>query len=373
MENHYSKPIVMDNGTALSKIGFAGEDKPRYIIPTFPTSPLRKKSTIISPASGMDEIRSRSVIQKNFIQGKSPLQRGFITDWIAMENFWNEVFYDKLRVDPTRHPLILAVTPLNSEVDKNKMAQIMFEKIGVPSLVIIMQPILSLHALGRPTGCVVDIGESVTKIVPISEGYVLSHAIQLIDVAGQDVTKYLISLLRDAGYSLTSTAEKQQAIDIKETLCYVSSDFKNELEQMKGSSIIEETYETLYGKEIKLKNERFMAPECLFNPLLIGKETPSLSEKIIESISLCDMNLQKSLYGNIILSGGSSNFPGIKGRLLLDISKSVPESTKVNVIASPERELSSWIGGSIVGSLPNFSEMAMTKLQYKEKGYLYSN
>jgi len=48
MENHYSKPIVMDNGTALSKIGFAGEDKPRYIIPTFPTSPLRKKSTIIA-------------------------------------------------------------------------------------------------------------------------------------------------------------------------------------------------------------------------------------------------------------------------------------------------------------------------------------
>ena len=85
------------------------------------------------------------------------------------------------------------------------------------------------------------------------------------------------------------------------------------------------------------------------------------------------MNVQRSLYGNIILSGGSSNFPGIKGRLLIDLSKHVPESTKVNVIASPERELSSWIGGSIIGSLPNFSEMVMTKLQYKENGNQYSN
>jgi len=373
MDSHYSKPIVMDNGTALSKIGFAGEDNPRFIIPTSPSTPLRAKPTIIRPAIGMDEIRNRTVIQKNFIQGKSPLERGIITDWIAMDGFWQAVFYDKLRVDPTRHPLILTETPLNPEINRNKMAQIMLEKIGVQSLLIVMQPTLSLYASGRTTGCIVDIGEGVTKIVPISEGFVLSHAIQLMDIAGQDITKYLIKLLRQAGYPLTSTAEKQLVIEIKETLCYVSSDFNKEIEQMKDSSILGETYKTPEGEDIKIKDERFTAPECLFNPIMIGKEIPSLSENIIESISLCDMNLQRALYGNIILSGGSSNFPGIKERLLNEISKHVPESVEVNIIAPPGRELSTWIGGSIIGSLPNFSKIVMTKEQYKERGNQYSS
>ncbi|MBY9016708.1 MAG: hypothetical protein KGD68_13525 [Candidatus Lokiarchaeota archaeon] len=77
--------------------------------------------------------------------------------------------------------------------------------------------------------------------------------------------------------------------------------------------------------------------------------------------------------GNIILSGGSSNFPGIKERLLNEISKHVPESVEVNIIAPPGRELSTWIGGSIIGSLPNFSEIVMTKEQYKERGNQYSS
>lgn len=364
MDMYYSKPIVMDNGTALSKIGFAGEDEPRFIIPTLPTSPLRAKPVIIRPAIGIGEIRNKTIVQKNFIQGKSPLKRGIITDWVAMENFWNSVFYDKLRIDPARHPLIIAETPLNPEINKNKITEIMFEQFGVPSLLLVMQPSLSLSASGLTTGCIVDIGEGVTKIVPISEGYVLSHAIQLMDIAGQDITKYLINLLREAGYSLTSTAERQLAIEIKETLCFVSYNFNEELEQMKTSSNLEETYKTPDGEIIKIKRERFMAPECLFNPRLIGKEIPSLSENIVESISKCDMNLQRALYGNIILSGGSSNFPGIKGRLLSEISKNVPETVQVKVITPSGRELSTWIGGSIVGSLPNFSEMAVTKEQY---------
>ncbi len=371
MVSYESRPIVMDNGTALSKIGFAGEDEPNIIVPTFPTNPIIAKPSIIRPLKDMSEIRPRSLVQKNFSQGKSPLERGIITDWDAMERFWQIVFYNLLKIDPTTHPLILSEIPLNPTENKLKMAQIMFEKFKVPSLLIILQQSLSLYASGRTTGCVVDIGEGVTKIVPISEGYVLTHAIQLMDIAGQDITRYLLRLLREAGYPLTSATEKSQAIDIKETFCYVSSDFNKETELMKNSPTMEKIYKTPDGEEIKIKGERFIAPECLFKPVLIGKEINSLPENIIEAISLCDMNLHKDFYNNIILSGGTSSFPGIKERLKHEIIKRIPTSIGVNIIASPKRELSTWIGGSLLGSLPSFSEIAITKQQYKESGYEY--
>ncbi len=373
MASYHSKPIVMDNGTALSKIGFAGDDNPRFIIPTVPTSPLISRAGMIRPVTVSDNIRHSTIIQKKFIHGKSPLDRGIITDWNAMENFWRSVFYDKLRIDPTRHPVILAETPLNTAENKNKMAQIMLEKIGVESLLIILQPSLSLYASQCTTGCVVDIGEGVTKIVPISEGYVFTPAIHLMDIAGQDITKYLLRLLREAGYSLTSTVEKQMAIDIKETLCYVSSDIKKEIEDLKRSPSKVKIFKTPEGEEIKLKSEQFMAPECLFQPYIIGKELPSLHESIIAAISLCDMNLRREFYSNIILSGGSSNFPGLKERIKNEISKRVPESIEVNIIAPQEREISAWIGGSIIGSIPSFSNIALTKEQYLERGKKYTS
>ncbi len=371
MTSYHSRPIVMDIGTALSKIGFAGEDNPNLIVPTFPKSPIGARPSVIRPLKERNEIGPLSLIQKNFSQGKSPLERGIITDWVVIERFLQSVFYNLLRIDPTTHPVILSETPLNPVEIRNKMAHLMFEKFGVPSLLIIMQPALSLYASGRTTGCIVDIGEGVTKVVPISEGYVLTHAIQLMDIAGQDITRYLLRLLREAGYPLTSSTEKSHAIDIKETFCYVSTDFNKEKEVMKNSSTMEKIYNTPDGEEIKIKGERFIAPECLFKPILIGKEINSLHEAVLEAISLCDKNLHRDFYRNIILSGGSSKFPGLKERLKHEITKIVPKSVEVNIVASPQRELLTWIGGSILGFLPSFSEIAITKQQYEKTGYEY--
>jgi actin-related protein len=371
MTNQLSKPIVMDNGTALSKIGFAGNDKPHIIIPTMPRGPLIAKPKIIRPTSKMDEIRETSFIQKSFTIGKSLLERGIISDWIGMERFWQSIFYEILKVEPSNHPIILAEAPLNPEANREKMAQIMYEKFNVPALLIIMQPSLSLYASGRTSGCIVDIGEGVTKIVPISEGYIITHAIQIMDIAGQEITKNLLKLLRESGYPLTTTTEKNLAIDIKETFCYIASDFDDKNEHMKNSPTLEKMYHTPDGEAIILKSERYLAPECLFKPYMIGKEINSLHEKVIEAISLCDMNLHKELYSNIILSGGSSKFPGFKERLEREISKLVPNSMEVSIYAPSERELSTWVGGSIIGSLPSFSQIAMTKEQYFNRGGKY--
>ncbi|KAL9451351.1 hypothetical protein AB3S75_013001 [Citrus x aurantiifolia] len=83
---------------------------------------------------------------------------------------------------------------------------------------------------------------------------------------------------------------------------------------------------------------------------------------------LCDVDSRKDLYGNIVLSGGSTMFPGIADRMSREITALAPSSMKIKVVAPPERKYSVWIGGSILASLSTFQQMWISKGEYDESG-----
>merc|ERR1719242_1163714 len=292
-------------------------------------------------------IGDESQAKRGMLALKYPIEHGIVTNWDDMEKIWHHTFYNELRSDPEEHSVLLTEAPLNPKSNREKMIQIMFETFNVPNFYCQIQAVLSLYSSGRTTGIVLDSGDGVTHTVPIYEGYTLPHAVQRLDLAGRDCTERLVRILGERGYSFTTSAEMEKA---------------------EQSSVLEKEYELPDGQVITIGAERFRCPEVLFRPNLIGLEQEGIHKLTFKSVLKSDIDIRKSLFNNIVISGGTTMFPGLPQRVQKEITALAPDSVNVKLIAAPERKYSVWIGGSILSSLSTFEEMWVTKNEYDEAG-----
>ena len=251
------------------------------------------------------------------------------------------------------------------------MAEILFDNLGVESLYITNNSTLALYANGKTTGTVVDIGYQTTSFVPIYEGFVLNHAVTKVDTGGKDLTDYFAYIIgqRSDNDKFTNEGQKSMINELKEKICEVAEDYDSQVKKCIDSKK-EEIYNLPDGSKVRISQEKYQCPELLFQPQFFQREHYGLHEQTFKSIKRCDDDIEKDLFQNVILCGGSSLFLKIRKKFEKELQSLAPTGKTVKVIAPPERKYSAWLGGAILSSMKNFkAAMFVSKKEYNENGY----
>ena len=232
---------------------------------------------------------------------------------------------------------------------------------------------------------VLDSGDGVTHCIPISKGMILRNNIERLNIAGRDITEYLIRLLQKKGYAFNSSADFETIREIKEKFCFVSNDIQADRELEKNTTIFNTYHKLPDGQRIHISNEKYEAPEILFNPYLIGRDVEGIPEMVYKSIKNCPIDTRVGLYNCILLSGGSTLFPGFTSRLENEMKKVYQDhclkdtedktiKIKINVLDNPNRRYSVFVGGAVVGNYyntPDSEDYWITRSEWLEAGDNY--
>ncbi|KAI9296646.1 actin binding protein [Neoconidiobolus thromboides FSU 785] len=419
-------PVIIDNGTGETKMGFAGNDEPSSVIPTViatkdsqrgsgppvPSKPSFLKGSSGNFGSGGGNLASKRGIEdldffigyeaqanSKMYQVTSPMVNGQVENWDHMERYWEQCIFKYLRCEPEDHYFLLTEPPLNAPENREATAEIFFESFNIPGMYIAVQAVLGLAASWTSsksqtrelTGTVVDSGDGVTHVIPVADGYVIGSALKHIPIAGSHITKYVMQLLRDHGETIPPDQLMEVAKKIKEKYSYCCQDIVKEFKRydQEGEKYFK-NYEGIHSItkqpfNVDVGYERFLAPEIFFNPELVSSDflTP-LPQVVDQVIQNCPIDTRRGLYKNIVLSGGSTLFKDFGRRLERDIQRIVTGRIKkseelslsnvkstpidVNVISHKRQRYAVWFGGSLVASLPQFHTYAHSKAEYEEYG-----
>jgi actin-related protein 2 len=376
-----NKVVVCDNGTGFVKCGFAGANFPTAIFPSMVGRPILRSEEKIDNVQLKDiMVGDEAAKLRNMLQITYPIDNGIIRNWEDMQYVWDYTFQEKLKVNPRESKIMLTEAPMNPTQNRKKMIEVMFEKYGFKSCYIAIQAVLTLYAQGLLTGVVVDSGDGVTHIVPVYEGFALPHLTRRLDVAGRDVTRYLIRLLLLRGYAFNRTADFETVRQIKEKLCYVAYDTDLEKRLALETTVLVQSYTLPDGRIIKVGGERFEAPEVLFEPHLLDVEGMGVAEQLFDCINKADVDTRPEFYNHIVLSGGTTMFPGLPSRLEKEIKKLYLERVakgnkqqlakfKCRIEDPPRRKHMVFLGGAVLAEIMKDKDhFWMNKHEYEEQG-----
>ncbi|OAL38768.1 hypothetical protein AYO20_01974 [Fonsecaea nubica] len=453
-----STTFVLDNGGYSLKAGFAplgpvSDADALSKCHIIPNCIVRSRDRKVYVGSQSEEITQWS--EALF---RRPVENGQVVSWEAQKEIWDQSFFDEriakkdLLVKSPEDTTLIFTEPPNTMPPFQKNAdEIIMEEWGFGGYSRVIGPSLNayndLHPLFEgasytkpdndpwadlPMECVlvIDSGYSHTTITPLFKGRPLHRAVRRLDFGGKHLTNLLKEVISVRHFDLHQ--DTKIVNDIKEDVCFVSGDFRTDLEKTwKGNKtrlkstpsklddsdvamdvdhkvpaenqeirvdyILPDGIHLLRGfsrphdptpaaarkrkqaalssgpdAEISmtLGNERFSIPEIIFSPGDIGSKQPGLADIVMQSLSVLPPLLQVTMLSNVLLVGGNAHITGFAERLEAELRMRVKTEWQVRVRKMADPITSTWLGGArLACGFPGIvREYGVTREEYLEHG-----
>ena len=292
-----------------------------------------------------------------------PNQQGIITDSFDMKKFLLNIIDNRTRISPEDCKLFIIQSIFDSPDKNEEMAKLIFDDCNFKGLYIGNQAVFPLISKGCFTGFSLESGEGITHLVPVYDGFALKYSAGKFSLSGRALSEYMHLLLKDKYYRFSSPSEINLARAIKEKECYVAENFEKEKNNVESSQFILPD-----GSSLDIKEEKIYCPEALFAPKTMGKEEEGIVESCYNTIQKCDDDLKSEMFGNIVISGGNTNFKGFNNRFLLEMEKIVKDKFEIKIHDVNNKISAVLEGAEIFSKKPFMESMWITKEEYQEYG-----
>ncbi|XP_039168606.1 actin-2-like [Eucalyptus grandis] len=100
------RPLIVDNGFGMVKVGFARDDVPRVVFPSM-VGRSRHPADMVSMGHRVAYVGAKAQSKRGRLTLKYPIESGIDSNWDNMEKIWHHTFYIELRGAPKEHPMLL--------------------------------------------------------------------------------------------------------------------------------------------------------------------------------------------------------------------------------------------------------------------------
>ncbi|XP_020517247.1 actin-related protein 7 isoform X2 [Amborella trichopoda] len=287
-----------------------------------------------------------------------------------MEDLLHHVLYTCIGWEIGNEGQILFTDPLlTPKTVREQLVQLMFETFNISGFYASEQAVLSLYAVGRISGCTVDIGHGKIDIAPVCEGAVQHIASKRFEIGGIDLTKLLAQELHQSNPQINldlSIVEK-----LKEQYACCAED-QSVYENLQKTSQVE-SHTLPDGQVITIRRERYTVGEALFQPSILGMDEYGIVEQLVRSISSVSSENLRQLLENTVVCGGTATMPGFEERFQKEAAL-CSSSIRPSLVKAPEYmpenliKNSAWMGGAILAKVVFPQNQHITKAEYDETG-----
>ncbi|EAX98488.1 Actin family protein [Trichomonas vaginalis G3] len=317
-----SPSVVLDLGTFMCNIGFAGEEEPKI---SFHTEDV---------ADGA--FKNRVIVD--------------LEKWKQLVSYC----YKALNVEPSAQPLFLVDSTTFNLEKRKAVAKYLFEDLKIPSLFIASSFTYAGFLIQKTNCLIVDMGEAATEICAFCEDNVNRATLLRSAVTGRTISEYLARILNCNDHKTIWNVKS----NLLECPHFAEIDAKME----------EAVTNRVNYNGINFGPERVIASTAYLRPFFLEIDSDGLAVDIKEVIVKCPINFRKDMWTHVVLIGGSAQIKGFATALQEALVELAPEAVKpeVHVSVAEKPQIASWIGASAYAAAkPN---AAVLKSDYDTEG-----